>query len=751
VAVVGDLLYGSTSPAPQNSDALFARDVESGDLRWIYRGKSIKNNTIVLSEGRLFFADNAATSLQRQEVLKAKIEELRARKKISVGMAEKELASADVRVAVALDAATGEKRWEKPVDLTDCGSNVLCAMAHQGVLLFCGAFGDGHYWPQFLANEYVLRRAVALSTEDGRLLWSKAIGYRIRPLIIGDTLYAEPWAFDLHTGEQKTRPHPLTGQLARWEFERPGHHCGPLSGSPNALFFRSASIAYYDLATDQGTYHFAGQRPGCWINTIPASGLVVIPEASSGCVCAFSIHCTVVLQPRPTNKAWGAFDAPGETLPVQHLAVNLGGPGDRKDDSGKVWFSFPRPWGRLRVNFSLAASTLPGGGYFSRAPEHCPVEGTDTPWLFASGCAGLRSCSVPLVGEADGAALYHVRLGFCDSENDRPGQRVFDIKLQGQTVAQNFDPLQAAGGPNRAVFQEFSGVEVGDKLTIELVPKVANPTKGQVPLLNTLEVTRLRTLHVGLAAPPSFLLSDLSRQQARPVKLANRTDAEFQGTLRLIAPAGFSVTPGETPVRLAPNEQRTLDVTAAVATPGQPGDYFLEVSLVRPDGTVESQRRARLEYLGPRGRLVIKAAEDAYMQAGGPETNRGHEASLLVDGGNQQMGDAAYSVTYLKFPASPFPPASASASPPPRRRRAAIPGTFTGWTSPGRSTRSPTPTARSPARRWPNWDRWAGTSGRSGRSTSTWPAKPNSVWPSNRRPSTAPPTTPARAAKRRNW
>jgi hypothetical protein len=200
------------------------------------------------------------------------------------------------------------------------------------------------------------------------------------------------------------------------------------------------------------------------------------------------------------------------------------------------------------------------------------------------------------------------------------------------------------------VFQEFSGVEVGDKLTIELVPKVANPAKGQAPLLNTLEVTRLRTLHVGLAAPSSFLLSDLSRQQAGPVKLANRTDAEFQGMLRLTAPAGFSVTPGETSVRLAPNEQRTLDVTAAVATPGQPGDYFLEVSLVRPDGTVEAQRRARLEYLGPRGRLVIKATEDAYMQAGAPETNRGLEASLLVDGGNQQMGDAAYSVTYLKFP-----------------------------------------------------------------------------------------------------
>ena len=33
-----------------------------------------------------------------------------------------------------------------------------------------------------------------------------------------------------------------------------------------------------------GTEHFAGQRLGCWINTIPANGLVMIPEASAGCV-----------------------------------------------------------------------------------------------------------------------------------------------------------------------------------------------------------------------------------------------------------------------------------------------------------------------------------------------------------------------------------------------------------------------------------------------------------------------------------
>ncbi len=31
-------------------------------------------------------------------------------------------------------------------------------------------------------------------------------------------------------------------------------------------------------------------RPGCWINIIPAGGLVLVPEASSGCSCNHPIQ-----------------------------------------------------------------------------------------------------------------------------------------------------------------------------------------------------------------------------------------------------------------------------------------------------------------------------------------------------------------------------------------------------------------------------------------------------------------------------
>ncbi|MFT7515228.1 MAG: hypothetical protein ACI9QL_004457, partial [Candidatus Omnitrophota bacterium] len=38
-------------------------------------------------------------------------------------------------------------------------------------------------------------------------------------------------------------------------------------------------------------------RPGCWINMIPAGGLLLIPESSAGCTCNFAIQTSMALIP----------------------------------------------------------------------------------------------------------------------------------------------------------------------------------------------------------------------------------------------------------------------------------------------------------------------------------------------------------------------------------------------------------------------------------------------------------------------
>jgi hypothetical protein len=68
----------------------------------------------------------------------------------------------------------------------------------------------------------------------------------------------------------------------------------------------------------------------------------MIPESSAGCVCQFSIASTVVMEPRTDRQAWGLYSAAGAKTPVKQMALNLGAPGDRRDDVGTLWLAYPR-------------------------------------------------------------------------------------------------------------------------------------------------------------------------------------------------------------------------------------------------------------------------------------------------------------------------------------------------------------------------------------------------------------------------
>jgi hypothetical protein len=364
------------------------------------------------------------------------------------------------------------------------------------VVVLCGANANGHYWRQFLSGDFSERRLVALSARTGKRLWAKDANYRHRPVVIGDIVLAEPWAFDLKTGEQRVRRHPLSGADTPWQFLRPGHHCGAISASPHMLLMRSGFTAYYDLHDDSGIRHFAGHRPGCWINAIPADGLVLAPEASAGCVCLFPIVCSLALEPRADHHRWGIYSASGSDTPVRKLAINLGAPGDRRDSEGVLWLGYPRPTlpsDRAALGFSLDLHVefFEGGGYVYRSSEPSPGTETDGPWVTASCAKGVKRCVTPLRGENDELAAYVVRLYLAELADRQPRQVGFDIKLQGKTVAQGYNIAQGEGGAERAVFIEFPGIEVKRNLEVEFVPHNERaPALEEAPSLCGLSVIR---------------------------------------------------------------------------------------------------------------------------------------------------------------------------------------------------------------------------------------------------------------------
>jgi len=459
--------------------------------------KHISHVSIAIGDGRVFFIDASLTAEQREDMLRQDKTELAKLSGKEKEIAEERIKKADIRMAVALDAKTGKQQWANPVDVTDCseigiGGGALTMMYQNGHLVLSGANANGHYWEQFLAGEFARRRLVVLDAEKGNKIWAKDANYRSRPIVIGNEVIAEPWAYDLYTGEQKMRTHPLTGEKSPWMFARPGHHCGALSATANLMFFRSKSTAYYNMDEDEGTEHFAGQRLGCWINTIPANGLVMIPEASAGCVCLFSIASTIVFEPRDDRMSWGVYSANGASTPVQHMALNFGAPGDRRDATGKLWLGYPRPSSRAGIDLPLSLNhdLAKGGEFFATNEASHKIEGTQVPWIFTSGARGLQHAELPLIGKGEKPETYTVRLYFAAPKGDKPGQRIFDVQLQGKTVLKGLDVAAKAGGAQKAIMEEFVRIPVTDHLRLDLVPSDPKAEASGQPVINGIEVLR---------------------------------------------------------------------------------------------------------------------------------------------------------------------------------------------------------------------------------------------------------------------
>ncbi|HIQ20144.1 MAG TPA: hypothetical protein EYH34_02745, partial [Planctomycetes bacterium] len=484
---------GVTAEQAERRAWILAIDIPTGKVRWRHAAPSIDPGTVAIGDGRVFFTQTQVTADERARAI--------------AELPDVDAAARDIRRIVALAASSGKRLWQRAMDLSFCtlprrhGSDALHLAYQDGVLLIFGAFWNNHYWGDLVGGRLADRNMIALAADDGRLLWrglkyeSQALGYLTRPCVVGGVIYAHPWAFDLKTGRQIMVEHPITGERIPFQFGR-GHHCGLPSGCPNLLIMRSLTTGLIDLAHYTGTIHFRGQRLGCHINGVPAAGLVIAPEASSGCVCPHAVQATVVLQPCPKREEtmWGTYAAKFKRVAsrgphyVKRLAVNLGGFGDRRSADGTLWLSYPRPGGtHIELTFGLHIDTLPGFGFFNRSSRFTPVAGTTDPWLYTHGCLGIRRLVVPGT-EPD--AAYTVRLHFADLFNDQPGRRVFDIKIEDKLVAKELDIVKEAGGPNRALVKEFPGIQADDNITIEFISRASEANRETVPLVCAIELQR---------------------------------------------------------------------------------------------------------------------------------------------------------------------------------------------------------------------------------------------------------------------
>ncbi|WP_417392113.1 PQQ-binding-like beta-propeller repeat protein [Gimesia sp.] len=256
-ATTGDMTKQLTE-----STRLFAFDTKTRKRKWQYEPEdSIRHNAIAIANEKLYLIDRPLADFDRTKETRSK--PIPKTAKHATGQ------------LLCLSIHDGYILWKNKEDIY---GTMIAVSAENDALLMS-------YQPTSfrLSSEKGGRLSVFNST-TGEKTWEAKANYSSRPLINGKTVYAQGGAWNLKSG----KPQPFN-------FKR-SYGCGILASCENMMFFRSATLGYFDFNKNDSIENYGGVRPGCWINAIPAGGLVLVPDASAACSCSY------------LNKSWFALE-----------------------------------------------------------------------------------------------------------------------------------------------------------------------------------------------------------------------------------------------------------------------------------------------------------------------------------------------------------------------------------------------------------------------------------------------------------
>ncbi|MEI7729824.1 MAG: PQQ-binding-like beta-propeller repeat protein [Verrucomicrobiota bacterium] len=497
---------------------LVAFDRHTGTVLWQTAAKhSFIHNGIAIGNGRVYCLDR----LPKNSESKYKLHEGKA----AIGY----------RIA-AFDLRSGQTVWQQSSNIF--GSWLSYSKEHD-VLLHAGAAATDRL------KDEAGQGMMVLSAKDGSVVWKRSdLRYTGPCILYHDLILTTPTSYKLSAGAFRLldgKPHTitnaLTGAVQPWRIYRT-YGCSTPVAAEHLMTFRSGAAGYYDLDTHSGTGNLGGFKSACSFNLIVADGVLNAPDYTRTCSCPYQNQTSLGLIPMPEMEMWTCNYSGLETKEgdrIQRVGINLGAPGDRRVANGTLWLEYPANSGispRLPVTFEMSATNV--FRHHSSA-----VTGDGPAWVFASGLRDLQAITIrpqmlkqpplpaaPKVREGmddddedenathsthgSGStnevssssetnavevlntsklpdlkpARYTVRLYFMEPDAVQPGERVFDVALQGKPVLKAFDVLKAAGGVNRGLVKEFPHIEVHNDVRIQLT-KV---TAAQGPILSGVEL-----------------------------------------------------------------------------------------------------------------------------------------------------------------------------------------------------------------------------------------------------------------------
>ncbi len=247
------------------SDSLFSYTIHKSraEPAWVYKQGVIFNSTISALGGCVYFVET-----RNEEVLTS------SRRRLSGAGIWKN------QYLVALDADTGKLVWEKAIDTED-GTLAFYLQASSEGLLLTASNKEFHLY--------------AFDPSSGVSLWDRSVpwaddhhsGHIQHPVITGGNVYLQPNGYRLRTGEI------ITKKVGRRE------GCHTYVGAGGALIYRGKSrqISMWDKKTESVS-SWPRLRPSCWLNTIPASGMLLVPEGGGGCSCGGWMETSIGFLPK---------------------------------------------------------------------------------------------------------------------------------------------------------------------------------------------------------------------------------------------------------------------------------------------------------------------------------------------------------------------------------------------------------------------------------------------------------------------
>jgi hypothetical protein len=143
------------------------------------------------------------------------------------------------------------------------------------------------------------------------------------------------------------------------------------------------------------------------------------------------------------------------------IRVNAGGP-QVTDPLGRVW---------------AADTGFLGGSTYGTGSA---IQKTAAPAIYQTERYGAPGALEYQYSLANGT--YTVNLKFAEIWFTSPGQRIYNILINGQQIASNFDPFAAAGGANTAIDKQYQVAVTNGTLDIQLTPIADNPKVSAIEI-----------------------------------------------------------------------------------------------------------------------------------------------------------------------------------------------------------------------------------------------------------------------------